>query len=124
MLESNPSVAFRRFIREHPRIEEIDIAIEVFFLRWQASRLTESELQQSPESLNRGLAEVSAGRLIDAPDARQQTPNRMVKNREFSRSVYGVRQRALGGLSGGPRIISDWLAERSHDSANQGTGRT
>ena len=98
MLESNPSVAFRRFIREHPRIEETGIAIEVFFLRWQASRLTERELQQSPASLNRGLAVVSAGRLIDAQDARQQTRNRMPKNREFSRSVYGVRQRALGAL--------------------------
>ena len=93
-------MAFRRFVREHPRIEEIGIAIEVFFLRWQASRLTERELQQSPASLNRGLAEVSAGRLIDPPDARQQTPNRMVKKHEFSRSVYGVRQRALGGALG------------------------
>ena len=90
-------MAFRRFVREHPRIEENGIAIEVFFLRWQASRLTERELQQSPASLNRGLAVVSAGRLIDAQDARQQTRNRMPKKHEFSRSIYGLRQRALAG---------------------------
>ena len=117
-------MAFRRFVREHPRIEGADIAIEDVFQRWQASRRSESELTHSLESLNRGLADVAAGRLIDAQYARQQTPNRMLKKHEFSRSVYGVRQRALGGLSGGPRIIPDWLAEMSHDSANQGTGRT
>jgi len=75
--------AFRKFVLEHSRIEEAGIAIEDLFQRWQASRLSESELQQSLESLNRGLADVAAGRLIDAQDAIQQTRNRMPKNMSF-----------------------------------------
>ena len=71
--------AFRKFVLEHSRTEEAGIAIEDLFQRWQASRLSESELLQSLESLNRGLADVAAGRLIDAQDAIQQTRNRMPK---------------------------------------------
>ena len=71
--------AFRKFVLEHSRIEGAGIAIEDLFQRWQASRLSETELQQSLESLNRGLADVAAGRLIDAQDAIQQTRNRMPK---------------------------------------------
>ena len=71
--------AFRKFVLEHSRIEEASTAIEDLFQRWQASRLSESELQHSLESLNRGLADVAAGRLIDAQDAIQQTRNRMPK---------------------------------------------
>jgi len=58
--------AFRKFVLEQSRIDEAGIAIEDLFQRWQASRLSESELQQSLESLTRGLADVAAGRLIDA----------------------------------------------------------
>jgi predicted transcriptional regulator len=71
--------AFRKFVLEHSRTEEAGIAIEDLFQRWHASRLSESELQQSLESLNRGLADVAAGRLFDAQDAIQQTRNRMPK---------------------------------------------
>ena len=71
--------AFRKFVLEHSRTEEAGIAIEDLFQRWQASRLSETDLQQSLESLNRGLADVAAGRLIDAQDAIQQTRNRMPK---------------------------------------------
>jgi predicted transcriptional regulator len=71
--------AFRKFVLEHSGTEEAGIAIEDLFQRWHASRLSQSELQQSLESLNRGLADVAAGRLIDANDAIQQTRSRLLK---------------------------------------------
>ena len=70
--------AFRKFVLEHSRTEEAGIAIEDLFQRWHASRLSANELQQSLESLNRGLADVAAGRLFDAQDAIQQTRIRML----------------------------------------------
>ncbi len=70
--------AFRQYVLEHSRTDSSGASLEELFQRWYACRLSESELEQSRQSLRRGLADADAGRLVDADAATQETRARLV----------------------------------------------
>lgn len=71
--------AFRQYVLEQSQIDASEASLEDLFQRWYASRLSETELEQSLQSLKRGLADVEAGRLIDADVAIQETRARLMR---------------------------------------------
>jgi hypothetical protein len=71
--------AFRQYVLEHPRTGSTFASLKELFQRWSASRLSEAELEQSLESLRRGLADAAAGRLVDAQVAIQETRARLLQ---------------------------------------------
>lgn len=71
--------AFRQYVLEQSQIDATDASLEDLFQRWYASRLSESELEQSLQSLRRGLADAEAGRLVDAEVAIRETRARLMR---------------------------------------------
>ena len=71
--------AFRQYVLEHSRTDPTGASLEEVFQRWCASRLSEAELEQSLQSLRRGLADADAGRLVDADAAVQEMRARLVQ---------------------------------------------
>ena len=71
--------AFRQYVLEHSRTSSTGASLEDLFQRWYASRLSEADLEQSLQSLRRGLADADAGRLIDADVAIQETRARLLQ---------------------------------------------
>jgi predicted transcriptional regulator len=71
--------AFRQYVLEHSRTHSTNASLEDLFQRWYASRLSEAELEQSLQSLRRGLADADAGRLVDADVAIQETRARLLR---------------------------------------------
>lgn len=72
--------AFRQYVLEQSQIDASEVlSLEDLFQRWYASRLCETELEQSLQSLKRGLADAEAGRLIDADVAIQETRARLLR---------------------------------------------
>lgn len=71
--------AFRRYVLEQSQIDATDATLEDLFQRWCASRISETELEQSLQSLKRGLADAEAGRLVDADVAIQETRSRLMR---------------------------------------------
>ena len=71
--------AFRQYVLEQTQIDAAEASLEDLFQRWYASRLSETELDQSLQSLKRGLADAEAGRLIDADVAIQETRARLMR---------------------------------------------
>ena len=71
--------AFRHYVLEHSRTGSTGASLDELFQRWSASRLSEAELEQSLESLRRGLADPDAGRLVDADVAIQETRARLLQ---------------------------------------------
>ncbi len=72
--------AFRQYVLEQSQMDASEASFEELFQRWFASRLSETELEQSLQSLNRGLADAAAGRLVDANMAIQETRARLLRN--------------------------------------------
>ena len=70
--------AFRQYVLEQTQIDASDASLEDLFQRWHASRLSEAELEQSLQSLKRGLEDAEAGRLVDADVAIQETRSRLM----------------------------------------------
>ena len=70
--------AFRQYVLEHSGTDSSGVSLEDLFQRWYASRLSETELEQSLESLRRGLDDAEAGRLVDADVAIQETCARLM----------------------------------------------
>lgn len=70
---------FRQYVLEQSQGDAADACIEDLFQRWHASRLSEAELEQSLQSLKRGLADAEAGRLVDAHVAIQETRARLMR---------------------------------------------
>jgi predicted transcriptional regulator len=71
--------AFRQYVLEHSRTGSTGASLEDLFQRWYASRLSEADLEQSLQSLRRGLADADAGRLVDADVAIQETRARLLQ---------------------------------------------
>ena len=71
--------AFRQYVLEQTQIDASDASLEDLFQRWHASRLAEAELEQSLQSLKRGLEDAEAGRLVDADVAIQETRSRLMR---------------------------------------------
>ena len=71
--------AFRQYVLEQTQIDASDASLEDLFQRWYASRLSEAELEQSLQSLKRGLEDAEAGRLVDADVAIQETRSRLMR---------------------------------------------
>ena len=71
--------AFRQYVLEQSQIDASDSSLEDLFQRWYASRLSEAELEQSLQSLKRGLEDAEAGRLVDADVAIQETRSRLMR---------------------------------------------
>ncbi len=71
--------AFRQYVLEHSRTGSTGASLDELFHRWSASRLSEAELEQSLQSLRRGLADADAGRLVDADAAVQEMRARLVQ---------------------------------------------
>jgi len=71
--------AFRQYVLEQTQIDASDASLEDLFQRWCASRLSDTELEQSLQSLKRGLADAEAGRLVDADVAIQETRSRLMR---------------------------------------------
>lgn len=71
--------AFQQYVLEHSRTDSAGVSLEELFQRWYACRLSEAELEQSLQSLRRGLADVDAGRLVDADAAVQEMMARLVQ---------------------------------------------
>ncbi len=69
--------AFRRFVMEQSHDATSALSLEDLFQHWCASRPSTEELEQSLQSLERGLADVEAGRLIDADQAIHETRTRL-----------------------------------------------
>ena len=69
--------AFRRFVVEQSREATSGLSLEDLFQHWCASRPSAQELEQSLQSLKRGLADVEAGRLEDADLAIRETRTRL-----------------------------------------------
>ena len=72
--------AFREFVLEQSQSEEAGVSLEDLFQRWCASRPMAQELEQSLRSLNRGLADVEAGRLVDADQSIHETRSRLQRS--------------------------------------------
>ncbi|MBL8818768.1 MAG: hypothetical protein JNL58_22255 [Planctomyces sp.] len=73
--------AFRQYVLEQSQIDATDTSLEDLFQRWYASRLPESELDQSLQSLRRGLADAEAGKLVDVDVAIQETRARLMRTK-------------------------------------------
>lgn len=71
--------AFRQYVLEQTQLDASDASLEDLFQRWYASRLSEAELEQSLQSLKRGLEDAEAGRLVDADVAIQETRSRLMR---------------------------------------------
>ena len=71
--------AFLQYVREQSQIDASEASLEDLFQRWYASRLSETELEQSLQSLKRGLADAEAGRLVDADVAIPETRARLMR---------------------------------------------
>ncbi len=71
--------AFRQYVLEHSRTGSTGASLDELFQRWSASRLSEAELEQSLESLRRGLADPDAGRLVDADVVIKGTRDRLLQ---------------------------------------------
>ena len=71
--------AFRLYVLKQSQIDASEASLEDLFQRWYASRLSESELEQSLQSLRRGLADAEAGRLVDAEVAIRETRARLMR---------------------------------------------
>jgi len=71
--------AFRQYVLEQSQIDASEPSLEDLFQRWYASRLSETELAQSLQSLKCGLADAEAGRLVDADVAIQETRARLMR---------------------------------------------
>ena len=69
--------SFRQYVLEQSRIAATDISLEDLFERWSACHPSAQELEQSLQSLERGLADVEAGRLVDANQAIHETRTRL-----------------------------------------------
>lgn len=68
---------FRRYVVERSRNDAKEVSLEELFQRWCASRSSPNELEQSLKSLERGLADADAGRLVDGNEALDATRNRL-----------------------------------------------
>ena len=68
---------FRRYVVEHAQNDATEASLEELFHRWCTSRSSANELEQSLQSLERGLADAEAGRLVDAKEAIEATRNRL-----------------------------------------------
>ena len=72
--------AFRQYVLEQSQMNASEASLEELFQRWFASRLSETELEQSLQSLNRGLADADTGWLVDANIAIQESRARILRN--------------------------------------------
>lgn len=71
------SEEFHRFVMEQSREGQANLTLDDLFQQWRAATPSEEELKQSLESLDRGLKDAEAGRLIDADDAISDTRTRL-----------------------------------------------
>ncbi len=69
--------SFRQYVLEQSQSAATDISLEDLFQRWSASHPSAQELEQRLQSLKRGLADVEAGRLVDADQAIHETHTRL-----------------------------------------------
>jgi len=72
--------AFRQYVLKHSATDASGVSLEDLFHRWYASRLAETELEESLKSLRRGLADADAGRVVDADLAIRETRVRILRN--------------------------------------------
>ena len=68
---------FRRYVVEQAQNDAKEASLEELFQRWCTSRSSANELEQSLHSLERGLADAEAGRLVDSSEAIDETRNRL-----------------------------------------------
>jgi len=68
---------FRRYVVEQSRNDAPEVSLEELFQRWCKSRPSANELEHSLQSLERGLADAEAGRLVDPNEAIEATRNRL-----------------------------------------------
>ena len=69
--------AFRQFVVEQSHDATTGLSLETLFQHWCASRPSAQELEHSLQSLKRGLADVEAGRLVDADQVIHETRTRL-----------------------------------------------
>jgi hypothetical protein len=69
--------AFRKFVHELSREEDADLSLEDLLQRWRALRPETRDLEQSLQSLTRGIDDATAGRIVDADDAIHETRSRI-----------------------------------------------
>lgn len=68
---------FRLYVVEQSQNGGGNLSLHELFRRWQAVNLSQPQLTDSLESLQRGLDDADAGRLVDAADAIADTRSRL-----------------------------------------------
>lgn len=71
--------AFRRYVLEHAKGDAADLSLDDLFAHWSGLNRSAQELEQSRQSLNRGLADADAGLLVDASQAIPETRARLIR---------------------------------------------